>query len=174
MSSGTLMGERAPLSSRWRTPIRLEATHRRAIYWTLCALWISGVLWLIFHYWLPTEGTFGPAPHPLEQWWLRLHGLAAMVTLVAIGSVLPNHVRNGWRRGGNRASAMVFGLMGVWLVATGYALYYLAGMLSETWLSLLHWLPGVAIALVFWAHVRHGRARSRRACPSLVTPAKRG
>ena len=69
-------------------PIRLSARHRRVVYASFSILWLSGVLWLLFHYFLQRTGTFGNEPHALEPWWLRLHGLAMMVMLITAGSLV--------------------------------------------------------------------------------------
>ena len=48
-------------------------------------LWLSGGLWLIFHYFMRPVGEFGPEPHALEPWWLALHGFFAFLSLTVIG-----------------------------------------------------------------------------------------
>ena len=40
-------------------------------------LWLTGALWLLFHYLLKRQGWLG-AVHPLESWWLRFHGAFAL------------------------------------------------------------------------------------------------
>jgi hypothetical protein len=62
--------------------MRLSMRHRQWIYWISALLFGSGALWLICHYFVRIEGEFGPAPHPLESWALRVHGAAAMLALV--------------------------------------------------------------------------------------------
>ena len=62
-----------------REGIRLSRRHQRLLYGICGVLWATGALWLIFHYFLQVSGEFGETPHPLEPWWMRLHGLAAML-----------------------------------------------------------------------------------------------
>ena len=65
--------------------LRLASRHRGLAYATFAAIWFTGILWLIFHYFLQRQGEFGAEPHPLEAWWLRLHGAVAFVVLWLAG-----------------------------------------------------------------------------------------
>ena len=56
---------------------RLSRAQRVATYAAFAAAWLSGTFWLLFHYFLQQQGEFALEPHPLEHWWLRLHGLAS-------------------------------------------------------------------------------------------------
>ena len=142
-------------------PIRLSGQHQRWVYSGFTLLWLSGVLWLLFHYFLQTPGSFGPQPHVLEPWWLRLHGLAMMLTLVLAGTTIIHHAHKSWRLGKNRLmGGLLAGCMG-WLAISGYALYYFSTDGNAAWLPLLHWLPGLSMPLVIGLHVRKGRARAK-------------
>jgi hypothetical protein len=143
-------------------PIRLGTRHKRALYAVFLILWGSGALWLLFHYFLRAPGEFGDAAHPLESWWLRLHGLMAFAALVAIGSVLPVHARRAWQLGKNRRSGLAMKAWLLWLAATGYALYYFASETNEAWLPLAHWIVGLALPLAGLIHVHLGRRRPTR------------
>ncbi len=143
-------------------PIRLGAHHKRALYGIVLALWGSGALWLLFHYFLRVPGDFGDAAHPLEAWWLRLHGLMGFVSLVAIGSVLPIHARRAWQLNKNRRSGLVMKVWLLWLALTGYALYYFLSESNEAWLPFAHWIAGLALPLAGLLHIRLGRQRAPR------------
>jgi hypothetical protein len=143
-------------------PIRLGTRHKRALYTVFLALWGSGALWLLFHYFLRVAGEFGNAAHPLESWWLRLHGLTAFAALVAVGSVLPVHARRAWQLGKNRRSGLAMKAWLLWLAATAYALYYFASEANEAWLPLAHWIAGLMLPLAGLIHVRLGRRRPSR------------
>ena len=140
-------------------PIRFGHRHRRALYGVFLGLWLSGALWLLFHYFFQVQGDFGPAPHPSEKWWLRLHGLFVFAGLVAVGSVLPVHARSAWQKNKNRATGVMMKTWTLWLAATGYALYYFSSEANEAWLPLLHWVAGLALPLMLVFHIRRGRKR---------------
>lgn len=144
-----------------QTLIRFAAPHKRALYAVFLVLWLSGALWLAFHYFLRAPGAFGAQPHALEIWWLRLHGLMGFAALVALGSVLPVHARRAWQFKKNRASGLAMKGISLWLAATGYALYYFASDDNANWLPLLHWIVGLALPLMLAFHIRRGRARSK-------------
>ncbi len=146
-------------------PIRMGSHHKRSLYAIVLALWASGALWLLFHYFLRVPGDFGDAAHPLESWWLRLHGLMAFASLVAIGSVLPIHARRAWQLNKNRRSGLSMKIYLLWLALTGYALYYFLSESNEAWLPLAHWIAGLALPLGGLMHIRLGRRRPPPATP---------
>lgn len=151
--------------------IRLGAQHKKWLYSGLTLLWVSGALWLLFHYFLQTEGDFGPQPHVLERWWLRLHGLAGMVGLILLGSLLPNHMKLAWSRQKNRRTGLPMFTVWIWLAATGYALYYFSSDTNAAWLPVLHWAVGLALPTLLLIHLKHARMRSHqsRAHPACST-----
>jgi drug/metabolite transporter (DMT)-like permease len=137
--------------------MRLSTPHRRWIYWSGAALATTGVLWLLFHYFVRTHGQFGETAHPLEIWWLRLHGACAMLVLVVIGSLLPVHVRRGWHLRKNLLAGCAMGTLALLLIASGYALYYYGGEEVRPWISAFHWVLGLGAPLVLTWHVWRGR-----------------
>jgi hypothetical protein len=140
--------------------MRLSTPHKRTLHYTLSLLWLSGCLWLVFHYFLRQPGEFGIMPHPMEKWMLRLHGLMLLVVLVAIGSIIPGHSRAWLVRRQRRTGLLMMGIF-TWLAATGYALYYFAGEHNEAWLPLLHWGVGLPLPLALAAHLKHRYALRR-------------
>lgn len=142
--------------------IRLGLRHKRLLHAAFALLWASGALWLVFHYFLRVPGEFGETAHPLEQWWLRLHGLTAMLALVALGSLATNHMRLAWGRRKNLASGLAMLGFLVWLAATGYALYYFSSDGNAAWLPPLHWAAGLVLPAGLALHVLAGRQRRPR------------
>lgn len=138
--------------------IVLPARHERLIYLAFAFLVLSGLAWLGGRYGLRIDPEF---PHPLETWALRLHGAATMLGLLAVGSVLPQHVRYAWRARRNRVSGMVvLSLLGG-LTITSYGLYYAADETLRPWVSLGHWTVGLTLpAGIIW-HVVAGRRRTK-------------
>ena len=137
---------------------RLGHVQERWVYAAGAALALSGLGWLVCHYLLHPPG---PGPHPLEVWWLRLHGLALILFLAVLGSVLPVHVRYGWRHHMNRVSgALVLGVAGL-LALSGYGLYYLVDDDLREWTSIAHWIAGLAAIILLLTHVVLGKRRRR-------------
>lgn len=122
------------------------------------ALVVSGAGWLVCHYWLRTPG---PAPHPLEVWWLRLHGAAMIGFLVVFGTLLPRHVKLGWRQGLNRGSGLPVLFATAFLALSGYGLYY---VVSDEWrdrIGVLHWAVGLAAVAAIGLHIALGKQQAR-------------
>ena len=137
---------------------RLSSPQELWLYLVGGVLVLSGGAWLVCHYWLRGPG---PAPHPLEVWWLRLHGAAMFGFLVVLGSLLPAHVKHGWRQGLNRGSGLPVLVAAAFLALTGYGLYYIVGDELRDWVSVLHWTVGVAAVGVVGVHVALGKQQAR-------------
>lgn len=145
--------------------MRLSAGHLRWVYWACALLFASGAGWLVFHYFLQMHGPFGDAPHPLESWWLRLHGAAAMLALAVLGSLLPIHVRRGWHQNKNLVAGIALSSVALLLILSGYALYYFGGEELRPWISALHWLVGLGTPFLLLWHISAGR-KTRNAKPA--------
>ena len=149
--------------------VRLEPGHKRVLYVVFGVLALSGVGWLCFHHFVRVTTEFGEGPHPLEKWWLRLHGLAAMAALVGLGTLLLPHLRRAWQAGQNRVSGASLILTVLLVVGTGYGLYYFGTDETRPILSLVHWVLGLAVMGLLLMHValrqRAGRARGVGARP---------
>jgi hypothetical protein len=150
---------------------------RHLLIWGCLLLLATGVAWLLGHdVWLQ-QTAFGPQPHPAVAWLLRAHGaLAWGVTLVG-GVVWQVHVRPAWRtvrrRRAHRRRAgtlrpvrhgrartvsgvlMVVALAVLLLSAVGLQ-YAPEG--AHAWLSVTHWVLGVALSV---ALIWHWMARLR-------------
>lgn len=139
--------------------IVLPNRHERLIYLAFAFLVLSGLIWLGGRYGLRPDPEF---PHPLEAWALKLHGAAAMLGLLALGSVLPQHVRFAWRARRNRASGATILFVAGGLVLTGYGLYYAADDNLRPWISLGHWGSGLLLPVGMVWHVVAGRRKKKR------------
>lgn len=135
-----------------RGPLKLPKVRRWTVYGVSFATWLTGVLWLIYHYFMATEGRFGPITHPLEPWWIRLHAAFSFFAIAVLGLLWGVHIVRGWnanwRRWSGGAMAGVFFV----LIATGYGLYY---VLDEEWrprISVIHWVVGLAALVFFFVH----------------------
>lgn len=153
----TRSGPDAPRHTR-----QLTRVQRFAIYVTAGAAWFSGALWLVFHHFLRRQGEFALEPHPLENWWLRLHGLCAFVLLWLAGLLWALHARHAvrWpqRRGSGLALMVAFGV----LASSGYLLYYANDGALRDGMELAHWITGLAVVVPVVLHALPPR-RSRAA-----------
>ena len=145
-----------------RAPLRLSRQRRYLVYAVGWLLWLSGALWLLFHYALMQKGEFGDTPHPLEPWWLRLHAAMAFGTLWTFGLVWGAHVVAGWRTGRLRWSGGTAVGMLSWLALSGYLLYYLGDERWRSVTSVAHWAAGLALPAMLALHIVLGRRRARR------------
>ncbi|MGK2942456.1 MAG: hypothetical protein ACSLFJ_12390 [Immundisolibacter sp.] len=141
---------------------RLAPLGRRAVYGLCLLLLFTGVVWLVLHTWLRVEGPFGPQHHPLEAWLMRLHGLLALPALLGLGALLPIHVWPAWRPRQHRTSGLGLLVACGALALGGWALYYVANEAARHWLSVSHWLLGLALPALVLAHIV-GARRERRA-----------
>jgi hypothetical protein len=154
-----------PIPARPLTPLR-----RLALYAIGLGLWLSGGLWLLFHYALARPGPFGPSVNPLEPWWLKLHGAFAFAGIWFFGLLWGAHIAARWPYGQRRRSGSLLAGLFLWLIVSGYLLYYAGGEATRPMISLAHWVVGLAAPLAF---VGHRLRRSRKPlAPIAHDPAK--
>lgn len=141
------------------TAARLTTARRWTVYGVGLGLWLTGVLWLVFHYFLQRQSDFGTQPHPLEFWWRAAHGFFGFASLWTFGLLWGVHVVKGWKIRRHRLSGGVLFAVVFWLIASGYLLYYVGNDQALSTLALLHWAAGLALPLPFVVH-RTLRVRS--------------
>lgn len=136
---------------------RLERWHRWTIYGVGMGLLLTGLLWLVAHYLLRTDGEFGETVHPLEHLSMQMHGGASMVAWFFVGSLLNNHIRRANNARRNRVTGWLMITMLVWLSASGYGLYYLVTESSRAVWSWSHWVSGILLPFLLIWHISAGR-----------------
>ena len=141
-----------------RNRLRLSFRQRLWLHGSFIVLFLSGMLRWMLHTWFPVENGFGPQENQLNPWLLRLHGAAAMIALVVLGSLLPNHIRAAWRAQRNRFSGGGMITLCLALTVTGYGLYYVGGETLRHVASLSHLWLGLAFPVVIIWQIRRGRA----------------
>ena len=142
-----------------RSPAALSPLHRRALMVAGGVLWLSGIAWLMLHYYAPIEGDFGPEANPLEPWLLKAHGLGVIAALLAIGGLLAAHVTAGWEVRQQRIKGIAIGATVLVLTATGYLLYYAGNEQLRGSASIVHWILGLGSPAIFLWH-RAGRRKA--------------
>jgi hypothetical protein len=147
--------------------IRLKRVQRYFLYAVLALLFVSGVAWSYWNYFIASPGDFEMTA---KAWAIRIHGAAAMAILVLVGMLLSGHVRFAWRVRRNRANGSLFlGAFGI-LTITGYGLYYAGGETLRAWTSWIHVGVGLALPLFLILHIWLGR-RTRPATQLEKRPA---
>jgi hypothetical protein len=141
--------------------MRLSARHRAWVYGTFGVLFVSGAVWWILHRWFQSAGEFGPQPHRWQPGLLMIHGAAALISLIVVGTLIPLHMKRGWRARLNRPNGVMLVGVTLLLALTGYALYYAGGEQLRATSSLVHTVLGLAFPLALWWHILRGR-RARR------------
>lgn len=133
-------------------PLRPSRRERLLINLVGSGLWLSGGAWLICRYFLRQSGEWGPEPHVLEPWWLRLHGAFAFAALWTIGLLWGVHIARAWRTGDRRRTGL---LLLAWLAVqagTGYLLLYAGDDGVFGLLSPVHWVSGLALPAAYGLH----------------------
>jgi hypothetical protein len=154
--------------------IRLSRYHEWWVYAAIALLVSSGLLWLLFHYFVTVHSDFGATRHPLEALWLKVHGAAAMLALVLFGTMMPVHIRKAWHARKNRWSGGLMLAVLLLLILTGYALYYLAGEESRPWIGAIHWAIGLGMVPVMVLHIIVGQLKhAGRASRAIRQPGQR-
>jgi hypothetical protein len=135
-----------------RGPLKLPKGRRWAVYIISFATWLTGVLWLIYHYFMATQGRFGPVTHPLEPVWIRLHAAFSYGAVAVLGLLWGIHIVRGWNAKWRRWSGGVVVGLFVVLIVTGYGIYYPPGEELDPWISKAHWILGLATIVAFFVH----------------------
>ena len=146
-----------------RSKLRLSLFTEFFVYLVFGILLVTGIAWMVF------QARLDEGNH-VSSLMLKLHGGAAMVSLILLGALI-NHVRKGWKSRKNRTSGLTLILAILFLVVTGYGLYYAGDEQLRTLISQWHSWVGLGIVLLLPAHVLIGRAfrrKSKRSRPSLV------
>jgi hypothetical protein len=132
----------------------LPKRRRWTVYITSVGVWLTGAVWLIFHYFIKKVDQFGfENVHPAEKWWLIAHASFAFAAMWLFGVLWPGHVKKSWNAHIRRWSGgTLFGVT-LWLSLTGFALYYIGSDAWRSWTSLSHWIAGLAALAAFLWHL---------------------
>ena len=120
---------------------RLPAAQRICLYAAWLLLLATGVAWEVL------------SPGPWAAVLMKVHGGAAMVALVLIGTLIAHHIPAGWSSFKNRSSGVLLLTVLGWLVASGYLLYYSGGATLRFFASQSHLWVGLAGCVVVALHL---------------------
>ena len=134
-----------------RSTFRLNRPFKAVVYLSFGVLLVTGAWWMYGQarlddaYWVT-----------LPRLLMKIHGAAAMVSLVVLGA-LAMHIRRGWKADKNRLSGVLLIAVNVFLIVSGYGLYYAGGEALREWLSRWHAWIGLVSGVLLPAHVLAGR-----------------
>jgi hypothetical protein len=134
-----------------RATPEVTPTRRRVVYVVGAGLWLSGGLWLLFHYVIGRAGAFG-GHDPLESWWIRVHGGFAFAAIWTFGLLWGSHIVPGWAVRQHVKSGVALVALVVSLILTGYLLYYLADEQQRSVVAIFHWSIGLACPAAVLVH----------------------
>ena len=89
---------------------------------------------------------------------MKVHGAAAMASMLLFGGLLARHVPCGWKTRANRVSGASLLAAALWLLLSGYALYYAGSEPLRVFASQSHFWIGLGFAGALGWH-RHQGAR---------------
>ena len=124
---------------------KMPAWQRTLLISGMLACSISGCLYLLGHEFQIQRSTFGN--HNV----LVLHGIFAMIATLALGSVLPFHLKAGlkskkkWLSGFSQLSFLAI------LLITGALLYYGPAEIRDS-VVITHWMVGLMFFTIFLLH----------------------
>ena len=150
--------------------IKLSDLHRWMLYTVFAVLFITGVAWFVLHDALAWFGyDEGLSPHPIAPLLLSVHGGAAMLALLVLGSLVPQHMKWAWKGRMNRLTGgLMLGTQALFII-TGCALYYAGDDTVRAFASDLHLVLGLGFPLVLIGHIVEGRRR-RAAMRTRISP----
>jgi hypothetical protein len=141
-----------------RRPLRL------ALYGVGALLLLTGIAWAVLHYLPGWLGRSEREAQSANAFLMKVHGAAAMLALMLLGSLAADHVFAGWRAARNRVSGLTMLLLTFALIVTGYLLYYSGGEDTRELASMLHLGAGALLPAIVFVHaLRLVRARRRHA-----------
>ena len=141
---------------------RLGSLHKFFLYSATGLLWLTGLIWLLFHYYGHHQGDFGDMPTPIEPLMMKIHGAAAMGILLVVGALVSAHIRRGWALKRNRLSGVIITAVFALLMVSGWILYYVGGEQVRNVTSVLHWVVGLALPLIIVLHILMWRWEQNR------------
>ena len=139
--------------------VRLTRLHEWITYLLSAVVFISGIAWLYFFYFVRIEGEYGFEMHPMTNISLVAHGLSALCLLVVLGTLLPIHIARAWRLKKNRTSGAFFFSVFFLLIISGMGLYYLGNEKAQNFASVFHWGLGLLFPILLGWHIYMGKRK---------------
>lgn len=145
-----------------RSKLRLSPFTEFFVYLVFGLLLGTGVVWMF------GQSSLDEGNH-LSSLMLKIHGAGAMAALILLGALI-NHMRKGWKARKNWTSGLTLLLVILFLVVTGYGLYYAGDEQLRSLISQWHAWIGLSLFLLVPAHVLIARALRRKRSRSAERP----
>lgn len=124
-------------------------------------VWLTGGLWLLFHYFLVKQGEFGPTANPLEPGGLSCTAPLRLPQSGIFGLLWGIHIAKLWPHKCRRWSGGILTGVFALLMVSGYLLYYVGDDRIRPLISAAHWVMGLACPIFFvWHRLRRRAIRS--------------
>ena len=133
--------------------MRLKTSFRYALYAGFAALFLTGAIWLLADRKKDEDEIWQQVAANM----LMLHGGVAMLTLMALGALIPLHFLRAWHARKNLVSGSVMAAFNVLLIGTAFGLYYLGSEAVRPWMSWIHIAAGVCVSAMLPLHILLGR-----------------
>jgi hypothetical protein len=139
---------------------RLSANQKWLVIGSVVLMTLTGVVWLAVQ-WRYSEETLRLSVLPLLQWLIRIHVAAALVSMIAFGTLWVSHVPTGWRQPVNKRSGVSNVSSWIALIITGYLLWYGPQGEVREWVAWCHWALGLLLPLSLLTHTKRNAAHAR-------------
>jgi hypothetical protein len=136
--------------------LRLKTSFRYAIYAGFAVLFLTGGGWFVADWNKDGDEIWQQVAANM----LMVHGGVAMLTLMALGALIPLHFLRAWHARKNLVSGLLMAAFNAVLIVTAFGLYYLGSESVRPWMSWIHIAAGTCVALMFPIHVLLGRRAS--------------
>jgi hypothetical protein len=133
--------------------LRLKSSFRYAIYAGFAVLFLTGAGWFLADWRKENDEIWQQVAANM----LMVHGGVAMLTLMALGALIPLHFLRAWRARRNLVSGSIMAAFNTVLIITAFGLYYLGSDAVRPWMSWIHIGAGVCVSLMFPIHILLGR-----------------
>jgi hypothetical protein len=152
--------------------LQLDRRLRWSLYAAFALLFATGAVWLVADQ--LKDSTDGEIWQATAANMLMIHGGAAMLTLLLLGTLFPIHIARAWRGRLNRISGSIMVVCNAMLILTAFGLYYLGAETLRPWASDVHIAAGFVLPVLIVVHIWLGRRQSKnRALSRSANPAPR-
>lgn len=125
---------------------------KKPLYVITLVMMLSGLIWLYFDYFVEIETEFGASHHPLQKWFLKIHGIGSAVFIFIFGMTYVLHIQKTLKDPERRISGWLNLIFWTLMIVSGYSLLYIAGESVRDYMALFHWILGIFSVLVLFFH----------------------